>query len=114
MPNQRLMGGMWGAHVARARDRNLRFLEQMYTHADARGRLRYRTDQVILNDVMWDAVKAQLLTHDSFHCQLMPNSRPFPTKRVRGPNNFVGGRLNSTVKRHCPPACRREPSWKTC
>ena len=106
---------MWGARVARDRKRNRELLYAMLTHRSAAGRLKYGNDQNILIDVLWPTIHAALLrTHASFHCRLFDNFLPFPTRRRIEPNNAVGGRMNTTLKRMCPPQCRRKPDWVLC
>ena len=52
------------------------------------------------------------LTHDSYSCNSYLRTKPFPTQRVDGINNFVGAvpELNNTIQliegNECPISCR--------
>ena len=55
--------------------------------------------------------------HDSYHCFKFPGSRPFPTKRESGYDNFVGSnRAFKSVSKECPMQCRprQHLDWHMC
>ena len=58
------------------------------------------------------------LQHDSYWCSSYPGSVPWPTKRLKEPNNFVGSIVsdNETLKQKCPVECRPEKhkDWYYC
>ena len=38
---------------------------------------------------IWPWAENESLGHDSYYCQQYKNTKPFPTKRQLGPNNYV-------------------------
>ena len=59
---------------------------------------------------VWPWAEKESIGHDSYFCRKYKNTKPFPTKRNNGPNNFVAAQptLNRTVKpclsyRKCRP-----------
>ena len=67
---------------------------------------------------VWPLAKSDAVSHDSYNCTLFPNTQPFPTERIRQPNNFVGSIVisNNTLWVECPIECRPKdhPDWIHC
>lgn len=75
-------------------------------------------DQSILETYIWPVFRSLALVHDSYHCQRFGKSRPWPSQRLKGANNYVGApvALNSTLNETCPEKCRprEHGEWRYC
>ena len=75
----------------------------------------YYFDQHILNQYIWPKVENDSLQHDSYTCDLFPNTKPFPTKRKK---YFVGCVRDCWVFKDeiCPEKCRpiNHQDWLYC
>ena len=62
---------------------------------------------ISIHRYVWSWTEKDSIGHDSFHCQKYQNSKPFPTQRRIGPNNFVGSNIcqNMTISSPCPVRC---------
>ena len=45
---------------------------------------------IITRRYIWRWARKDCLSHDSFHCSKFSKTKPFPTRRILQPNNFVG------------------------
>ena len=65
-------------------------------------------DQNFLNRYIWPWARLSSLSHDSYSCTKYPNTRPFPTRREPGPNNFVASvaKVGASLQEPCPEECR--------
>ena len=67
---------------------------------------------------VWPWAKNNQISHDSYTCQKYPKTRPYPTKRLKGPNNFVASVVfeNHELTKECPVKCRpkNHQDWKNC
>ncbi|ROT81739.1 hypothetical protein C7M84_025098 [Penaeus vannamei] len=85
----RILGGLWGARSWSRR--HAEELARLRSDLFACGRDRPRAwgqDQVILAEILWPAMQGDQVAHDSYFCQMFPETRPFPTERRSG--EFVG------------------------
>ncbi|XP_057368441.2 uncharacterized protein LOC130689516 [Daphnia carinata] len=66
----------------------------------------YDYDQKLLNRLFWPIAPTSMIAHDSFCCEKIPHSKPFPTERKDG--LFVGRRMYTTdiLETPCPQKCR--------
>ena len=44
----------------------------------------------IIRRYIWRWARKDCLSHDAFHCSKFSKTKPFPTRRILQPNNFVG------------------------
>ena len=118
-----LVGASWGTHLNRrgARGKWKKAWEKMLQHKDAWApRTDKGPDQMLLKNFVWPLFKHRLvLQHDSYLCQTFRFSKPWPTKRLMEPNNFVASiyKDNATLKQRCPTACRpkkHRDDWEYC
>lgn len=55
----------------------------------------------IVRRYIWRWARKDCLSHDAFHCSKFSKTKPFPTKRILQPNNFVGAvGLSYSSSRH--------------
>ena len=70
------------------------------------------------NRHVWPWAEEDSIGHDSFLCDKYLNTRPFPTQRNIGANNFVGSdvNVNWTISSPCPIPCRPDnhKDWLYC
>merc|ERR1712152_58468 len=82
------------------------------------GKHEWGEDQKFLDKYVWSWAEKDSIGHDSFHCQKYQNTKPFPTQRDVGPNNFVGSNVcqNWTLTFPCPISCRpkNNKNWIYC
>lgn len=84
-------------------------------------------NQVLVRYVYDPWGRSATMSHDSYSCAKYAGldgagARPFPTRRVAGPGNFVGAPFVTIrdkidvadPKNRCPERCRREPDWTYC
>lgn len=88
-------------------------------------------DQHLLAQFVWPHAQKDMVAHDSFLCRAFPQMhRPWPTKRINGPNftspgfeNFVGcnnptpnGYMGYPKFQPCPEQCRPKEhrDWLFC
>ena len=76
----------------------------------------YGHDQILLKKYFWPWFKIHNLSHDAYHCEKFPHTKPFVTKRPSTPRNYIGGKIaeNITLDVPCPYACRFDPTWMFC
>jgi len=105
-------GGMWGARKGA--------VPSLMAAIKRIPKDEFFADMTFLSQVVYPAVKGNMLAHDSFHCQKWPNSRSFPTRRF-GFEHCGGvfdendkprqGDLNFFNNAQSPLACRRKPEY---
>ena len=75
-------------------------------------------DQSILSQVVWPRVKDEAVAHDAYLCRnyRSRHTRPWPTRRERGPLNFVGSIGLMEITTDCPADRRPEEhkDWNMC
>lgn len=83
-------------------------------------------DQSLLQEHLRNMAEGDLIAHDSYSCRHFtqhrgnrdPYHRAFPTKRLKGKNNFVGSNGGELTKENgiCPELCRPEDhqDWTLC
>ncbi|XP_063589656.1 uncharacterized protein LOC134766655 [Penaeus indicus] len=106
----RILGGLWGARSWSRRHANE--LAGLRDDLLARGRGRSRAwgeDQVILAEILWPAMQGDQVAHDSYFCQMFPETRPFPTERRKG--EFVGAIRALETQRYLSPSVRNFESF---
>ncbi len=68
--------------------------------------------------IVWPVVASRSLQHDYYNCKMFNGSVAFPTRRLLGPNNFVGAcvKLRMTITEECPLRCRplQHTDWVKC
>ena len=113
-----MLGGLWGARFTETAIRkkwDSAWQKILNESIDD-----YGGDQRMLRLYVWPWAKEDAMEHDSYSCNLFPNSIGFPTERKDEPENFVGSIVNFNVKNHlwtvCPEECRRKdhPEWDHC
>ena len=67
---------------------------------------------------VWPWAEKKSIGHDSYHCHHYLHTKPFPTKRRPGPNNFVGAVVAKNISNDfpCPVYCRPKDNqdWNFC
>jgi len=113
-----ILGGMWGARLDSGHREKLggalqKLLKDAATHGWNKG-----LDQSLLTKWIWPQVKKDVMEHDSYLCKRFKSEhwRPWPTKRVSGPYNFVGAAGPMEIKTACPEECRplEHKDWTMC
>ncbi|KAG2381364.1 hypothetical protein C9374_006353 [Naegleria lovaniensis] len=112
--NYRFNAGMWGAVRGAIPDMK----GKIKAWSD---KSHYIADQTFLANVIWPLVKDKTLSHDSYHCNAHPNSRPFPTRRIMKEHvgqvfdHLESPRLTDIspfLDRESPINCRKKQEWK--
>ena len=114
-----ILGGEWGTKLNLTRQNWAQTWQKAFKDSLLySGRSHYGADQNLLTKYVWPWVKNQAMSHDSYLCLKYPNTQPFPTKRLDGPNNFVASVVyeNHTLTQECPKECRpmNHQDWLTC
>ena len=118
-----ILGSGWGARLGPQNSTVRRLFNESFLKAshdyifwakqDAWG-----PDQNFLTRYIWPWARWSSLSHDSYSCMKFPNTKPFPTRRETGPNNFVAAvvEVGVTLTQECPPECRpsHHKDWVTC
>ena len=122
-----ILGGMFGMRVTseeKFKEMNS-VLQRILTSGTRWGK---GQDQGLLAKYLWPVAKDDMVAHDSFLCTRFKSKmvRPFPTKRIAGPDyktgvkdNFVGsngGQISLANVKACPIQCRpkRHKDWLLC
>lgn len=101
--SSQIMGGMWCFRNSKNRDLGIKLFNTILNQATYE--FDTKSDQYILNKYIWPEVEFDSLQHDSYLCDLFPNSKPFPTKRKQF---FVGCVRDCFIfmDEVCPEKCR--------
>merc|ERR1712235_60263 len=108
-----LHGGLWGARLISAADRQewkniwSEIFQDKITYTSREG---YAADQDVLRDYVWPWAKYRVMQHSSYRCSEFPGSIGFPTRRRKIPSNFVGAPVwrKRVLWEKCPKNCRRK------
>ena len=121
------MAGMWGFYNTRDRLLGDQIFKEIIKESTSQKYNPKRNhpkqgDQSFLSQYLYGRVKDKSLVHDSYLCQTLKDSVPFPTKMVGA--CFVGRSVsnNSTdcekerMGRECPKDCRptNHQDWTNC
>ncbi|GAB6030747.1 hypothetical protein CHUAL_007598 [Chamberlinius hualienensis] len=80
-----ILGGMWGAKNAK----NITVMRDLFNQMLSEGNVQKKGhDQFLLSKYVWPIAKDDMVSHDSFLCEIYPNTTSWPTPRVNG--TFVG------------------------
>ncbi len=143
-----VLGGMWGAKANELRPEFVEAFKKLHRVRNPpmrsniarqltldiplqsgvlrRVRRRKGTDQEALARFFWPWARRRTMAHDAYFCTEARYAaalwRPFPTRRRRGPGNFVGGvtrnraELRLDEKWQCPRDCRpqQHQDWTHC
>ena len=114
-----ILGGEWGTKLNLTRQNWAQTWQKAFNDPLLySARNHYGADQNLLTKYVWPWVKNQAVSHDSYLCKKYPNTRPFPTRRPKGPNNFVASVVyeNYSLTQECPKECRpkHHQDWLTC
>ncbi|KAK4007232.1 hypothetical protein OUZ56_012392 [Daphnia magna] len=110
-----IVGCCWGVKLTRDRtaivDTANKLFSENHQHV-------HDYDQKLLDRLVWPIAKTNLLAHDSYCCETIDFSQPFPTKRQDG--LFIGWRAlqDEELKSPCPQKCRPQNvtsiDWSYC
>ena len=118
-----VLGSGWGARLGPHNSivRKLfreSFMKASHDYVFWAERKSWGPDQNFLNRYIWPWARLSSLSHDSYSCNKFPNTRPFPTRRESGPNNFVAAvvEVGVSLQEPCPVECRpsNHQDWVTC
>lgn len=87
----------------------------MGTKYNKNGKSPKGNDQFFLSNYVYHPIVLKSTVHDSYHCKVYVNSKPFPTKRKD--HSYVGNLMENGVPRTpCPIHCRPEnhKDWTYC
>ena len=114
-----MMAGMWGGRFTETavREKWNSAWQKMMNDSTLQSGL-YGGDQRMLEQYVWPWAQEDVMEHDSYSCNIFPNSIGFPTERMDEPENFVGGvvSVNNRLWTVCPQECRRKnhSEWEHC
>ena len=111
--NYKFNGGMWGA--VKGAIPNMKEKIARWENKNS-----YVGDMDFLGAIIWPIIQDKIISHDSYHCEKYPNSRPFPTKRIM--KEHVGQVFNHLeapretdifpfLERETPVKCRGKVEW---
>jgi len=116
-----ILGGMWGARMDTGMKNTLDTSFRQLMNSTARSKHWHKgLDQTMLTQWVWPQVKDHCMVHDSYLCKRSTfggvEPRPFPTRREKGPYNFVGAAGPMELKTVCPEECRPpdHQDWTLC
>lgn len=115
-----MLGGMWGwRRATRTRPDWDSVWKRLLRDPLAKApRSEWGHDQTLLRRYIWRWARKDCLSHDAFHCSKFSKTKPFPTKRILQPNNFVGAVTsdNYVLESECPEKCRpaAQKDWTFC
>ncbi|XP_046459065.1 uncharacterized protein LOC124205651 isoform X1 [Daphnia pulex] len=111
-----IVGCCWGVKVSQDRSTIVGAARKMFTENHLH---EYDYDQKLLDRLIWPIATTNMMAHDSYCCEKIPSSRPFPTQRKDG--FFIGWRAvpKEELQFPCPQRCRpanvTSPSdWNFC
>lgn len=110
-----ILGGAWGVKLNKNRSAIVKMADKLFNEHHQHV---HDYDQKLLDRLFWPIAKINSIAHDSYCCEIIGYSQPFPTKRQDG--LFIGGRgLHSEELREpCPEKCRprnvTSPDWNFC
>lgn len=122
-----ILGGMFGMRVV-SEEKFKEMREVLHRILNSGFHWGKGVDQSLLSEYLWPVARGDMASHDSFTCSHFRSKvvRPFPTKRIAGPdyktgvrNNFVGsngGQISLANVKACPKECRpkNHKDWLLC
>ncbi|XP_032798069.1 uncharacterized protein LOC116934719 isoform X2 [Daphnia magna] len=108
-----IVGCCWGVKVSQNRSSIVRAATSMFTQNHLH---EYDYDQKLLDKLIWPIAYNNMIAHDSYCCERLPLTHPYPTKRKDG--LFIGWRAvpKEELQFPCPPKCRpaNTSDWSFC
>ncbi|RXG54129.1 hypothetical protein Avbf_11655 [Armadillidium vulgare] len=91
-----MLGGMWGIRTKKPLDRRRLWILRQQMFQKGFNDTETRNDQSILMEILWPEFKTDFIAHDSYCCDEIDGSSPFPTRREDG--KYVGAAFISVIK----------------
>ncbi|KAI9563629.1 hypothetical protein GHT06_011093 [Daphnia sinensis] len=110
-----IVGCCWGVKINQDRTTIVTAAEKLFSENHQHV---YDYDQKLLDRLVWPIAKTNLVAHDSYCCESIGFSKPFPTKRQGG--LFIGYRAvpSEELRGPCPEKCRPQnvtsSDWNHC
>jgi len=118
-----ILGSGWGARLGPSNSTVRKLFSKAFHKASLdyifwAVRTAWGPDQNFLKKYIWPWARWSSLSHDSYSCTKFPYTKPFPTRRDVGENNFVAAvvEVKDILEEECPVECRPQdhPDWTTC